>query len=166
MLIVYISSTDRSALLPRGQGKARSILRGHFSAGIRAYSPSRTHRHTTDRRSLLAFSLQQAPFLARPPHDPLPSSADWPAWYGTFWLKYPEHPTVIDANFGVLFEYRARFRVIMAQYCREVYTNPGTSAFSIRDAYFYRSRLLDWLRSLPPPLQTGSIVLPAQLQLQ
>lgn len=117
-------------------------------------------------RSLLAFSLQQPPLLPRPPHDRLPSPTDNSEWYGQFWLHYPGHRNLIDANFGVLFEHRARFRVIMAQYCTRAYGLHRTPAWLTSDAYVCREQLLKWFASLPNLLQPKNIVLPAQLHLQ
>ncbi|KAI5362387.1 hypothetical protein Slin15195_G060400 [Septoria linicola] len=115
--------------------------------------------------SLLAFSLQQPPFLHRPPYDPLPSSTANKDWYVRFLLQYPGQEGVIDAQFAVIFEHQARFRVIMASYCSAAYGDTAAFKVSIGDAYLYRAHLLEWFGSLPASLRPENIVLPTQLQL-
>ena len=131
-----------------------------------AYVPMFYVYCSSDIRSLLAFSLQQAPLVPRPPYDPVPSSRESPEWYAQIWLRYPEHSVPINANFGVFFEYRARFRIIMAQYCNAAYGKQRDAALSIIDAHLYRLQMLEWFESLPDSLRPENIVLPPQLQLQ
>ncbi|KEQ68599.1 hypothetical protein M436DRAFT_58083, partial [Aureobasidium namibiae CBS 147.97] len=115
--------------------------------------------------ALVAFSIQQPPLLPGPPQEPLPSSSVNPAWYGLFWLEYPglDHP--VDAHFASLFEHRARFRVVLARYCHAVFQRHRSPAWLARNAYLFRTQLVKWFGDLPACLQSGNIVLPAQLQL-
>ena len=115
---------------------------------------------------LLAFSLHQVPFLPGPPHDSLPSPTDRPGFYGQFWVQYAGHDVPINADFGVLFECRAKFRIIVAQYCSAAYREHKADSEPTDLAYYCRLQLLEWFNALPVSLRPGNIVLPAQLQLQ
>lgn len=134
----------------RDQGIVGFIPHGRCSVGMRTYFLLDARR-SANLHSLLAFSLQQAPLVPRPPHDSLPASKDKPEWFGRFWLRYPEHNGLIDADFGVFFEYRARARTIMAEFCSAAYGPSGTSTVSIGSAYLCRSILLKWFESLLRP---------------
>jgi hypothetical protein len=120
----------------------------------------------TDVCSLIAFSIQQPPLLPGPPLDHLPSSLEDSRWYGHFRLQYPGHDQLVDSNFAVLFEHRARFRILLAEYCHAVYGQYRSPAWLTKNAYLFWTRLLGWFGALPACLQPDKIVLPAQLQLQ
>ncbi|KXH40931.1 hypothetical protein CSIM01_08418 [Colletotrichum simmondsii] len=114
--------------------------------------------------TLVSFSFMIPPSVKEPPDWPLPDPANDGGWYAEIWLKYPLVPDLQPTHLGHILRERARFRVIMNQYCDAAFSSEGT--FSLDEAKRLHEQLKSWYGDLPEPLKPKTIALPGHFQLQ
>lgn len=105
-----------------------------------------------------------APLLRDPPGWRLPDPSEQPDWYGEIWINYATSDRLLSSSFGLVFQARSRFRIIMNEACQTAFSKD--TEMDLVTASLYLSRLKSWYGDLPSPLLPESIVLPGHLQLQ
>ncbi|KAF3799371.1 Nitrogen assimilation transcription factor nirA [Colletotrichum gloeosporioides] len=113
--------------------------------------------------TLVAFSFMIPPLVKEPPDWPLPDPTREGDWYGEIWLQYPLVSDLQPTQFGHIFRTRAKFRVIMNEYCDAAFSPNGV--ISLDQANRLHERLRRWYSDLPEPLTPMMIALPGHFQL-
>ncbi|KAF5506420.1 Nitrogen assimilation transcription factor nit-4 [Colletotrichum siamense] len=113
--------------------------------------------------TLVAFSFMIPPLVKEPPDWPLPDPTREGGWYGEIWLQYSLVPGLQPTHFGHIFRTRAKFRVIMNEYCDAAFSPNGV--ISLDKANSLHEKLRRWYSDLPEPLQPKTIALPGHFQL-
>ncbi|EQB58862.1 hypothetical protein CGLO_00836 [Colletotrichum gloeosporioides Cg-14] len=113
--------------------------------------------------TLVAFSFMIPPLVKEPPDWPLPDPTREGGWYGEIWLQYPLVSDLQPTQFGHIFRTRAKFRVIMNEYCDAAFSPNGV--ISLDQANRLHERLRRWYSDLPEPLTPMMIALPGHFQL-
>ena len=152
-------------------GRCRKLgfsLRGPCLAGSRTYTnvsstllaPLRAYR-------MLSYYFFRSPFIQDPPETPLPEPTTDPQWYGEVYIRYSPSQTLWPMHFGYLFKTISELRMIMNDIATQFFSDPQSQrTISIRKVLEFKSRLDDWFKSLPDPLQPQNIVLPCHLTVQ
>ncbi|KAE9579504.1 hypothetical protein CGMCC3_g4725 [Colletotrichum fructicola] len=113
--------------------------------------------------TLVSFSFMIPPLVKEPPDWPLPDPTREGGWYGEIWLQYPLVPGLQPTHFGHIFRTRAKFRVIMNEYCDAAFSPNGV--ISLDKANRLHEKLRRWYSDLPEPLKPKTIALPGHFQL-
>lgn len=107
------------------------------------------------------------PFVEKPPQAPLPEPEENAAWYGEFWLLYPQSPSSCSMKFGQLFKARCELALLAHRISVKVFNKPdGKPAEFLTMITDLSSQLLAWYLKLPANLSAAEIVYPAELKLQ
>ncbi|KAK2755598.1 C6 transcription factor [Colletotrichum kahawae] len=113
--------------------------------------------------TLVSFSFMIPPLVKEPPDWPLPDPTREGGWYGEIWLQYPLVSGLQSTHFGHIFQTRARFRVIMNEYCDAAFSPNGV--ISLDKANRLHDKLRRSYSDLPESLKPKTIALPGHFQL-
>ena len=117
---------------------------------------------------MMSYYFLRSPLCRDPPETALPDPSTNPNWYPSLLLRYPLEQQPVSADFGSAFKAMCGLRVILNSIATDSFADTQSSrrGLSWPRTVYYRTRLANWIGSLPQVLSPENIMLPMHLMIQ